>query len=101
MSKSLDLTPEELLSVILTETALGHIRWDRGTRYRLDLSSVTRETPEAKWVAIKELEEAAGVCPGCLTDLRAWAKGDAPDFFPANHDRAATIAEVLDYLETP
>jgi hypothetical protein len=64
--------PSILESLVLSEAAVGHIRWDVG--------------PEQ------------GVCRGCVWDLEFFLRGANPTAQPATHGRPATVHEVARYL---
>ncbi len=79
MSKTLfhplDLTQAEAESLLLTETAAGHVGW------------------------VDDIFLGPGVCQGCMADFRAFVKGWKPSLRPAQHGRAVTVEEMRDYLE--
>lgn len=76
---SLNLTVDELRSVVLTETARGHVRYTMRNDFIF----------------------GRGVCSGCVAAISAFVKGWKPDARPtvAHGDRPATVEEVRDMYE--
>jgi hypothetical protein len=69
--------PSILESLVLSEAAVGHIRWDEDAF---------------------EFGPEQGVCRGCVWDLEFFLRGANPTAQPATHGRPATVHEVARYL---